>query len=174
MDADQNVILLDTAARIWDATGSTAADRIRLDQRTGDFLAEGNVQFQPPARQGPEEELRDALRRRAPAGHRAQDGLAQSQPHDSLRGRTPTCGRAPTAYRRVWTWIVDPQKRTLVADGHVVTNLWEEPKEDRKSQEEERAPPVLTEVHAAHMVYTEEDRLATTPAACVSIVRACR
>ena len=43
MDADQNVILLDTGARIWDASGSTAADHIRLDQRTGDFLAEGNV-----------------------------------------------------------------------------------------------------------------------------------
>ena len=43
MDSDQNVILLDTGARMWDPTGSTTADRIRLDQRTGDFLAEGNV-----------------------------------------------------------------------------------------------------------------------------------
>ncbi len=29
MDADQNVILLDTGARMWDSTGSTTADRIR-------------------------------------------------------------------------------------------------------------------------------------------------
>ena len=41
MDAD--VILLDTSARVWDAAGSTAGDHIRLDQRTGDFVAEGNV-----------------------------------------------------------------------------------------------------------------------------------
>jgi hypothetical protein len=32
MDSDQNTILLDTGARMWDATGSTSADRIRLDQ----------------------------------------------------------------------------------------------------------------------------------------------
>ena len=30
---------------MWDATGSTAADRIRMDQRTGDFTAEGHVSF---------------------------------------------------------------------------------------------------------------------------------
>ena len=40
-DADHNVILLDTGARMADATGMTAADRIRMDQRTGDFTAEG-------------------------------------------------------------------------------------------------------------------------------------
>src|ERR1039458_6297515 len=43
MDADQNVILLDTGARMWDAAGSTLADHIRMDERTGDFTAEGNV-----------------------------------------------------------------------------------------------------------------------------------
>ena len=51
---------------------------------------------------------------------------------------------------------LDPQKRTLVADGHVVTNLWEEPKDDKKKK---AATPVLTEVHAGHMVYTEASRL---------------
>ena len=58
----------------------------------------------------------------------------------------------------------DPQKRTLVADGHVVTNLWEEPKDDKpkgdKNAEKKKvANPVLTEVHSAHMVYTEASRL---------------
>jgi hypothetical protein len=76
-----------------------------------------------------------------------------------------TCGRAPTAYRPTWwTWTRDPQKRTLVADGHVVTNLWEEPKDAAKKKGARR--PVLTVVHAPRLVYTEENRLATTPAAC--------
>ena len=52
----------------------------------------------------------------------------------------------------------DPQKRSLVADGHVVTNLWEEPKDD-KDKKKKSGPPVLTEVRAAHMVYTESNRL---------------
>jgi lipopolysaccharide export system protein LptA len=47
-------------------------------------------------------------------------------------------------------------KRTLVADGHVITDLWEEPKDEQKKK---TATPVLTEVRASHMVYTEDDRL---------------
>ncbi len=43
-----------------------------------------------------------------------------------------------------------------MADGHVVTNLWEEPKDEKKKK---TATPVLTEVHAGHMVYTEATRL---------------
>ena len=47
--------------------------------------------------------------------------------------------------------------RVLVADGSVVTNLWEEPKDP---QEKKTATAVLTEVRAPHLVYTEKDRLA--------------
>ena len=101
MDADQNVILLDTGARIWDATG---IDRGRshppgpADRR---FRRRGQCHLQPSARQGPEEELRNALRRRPPAGHRPQDGLAQSQSPDSLRRRGPhVAGRQPHTCRR--------------------------------------------------------------------------
>jgi len=34
---------LDGGAAVSDATGTTTADHIRLDERTDDFLAEGNV-----------------------------------------------------------------------------------------------------------------------------------
>ncbi len=50
----------------------------------------------------------------------------------------------------------EKDKKVLVADGHVITNLWEEPKDEAKKK---TATPVLTEVHAGHMVYTEESRL---------------
>ena len=65
------MILLETSARMWDSTGSTSADRIRMDQHTGDFTAEER-EFQPAARPGPKEEFPDALGRRAAAGARAQ------------------------------------------------------------------------------------------------------
>ena len=49
------------------------------------------------------------------------------------------------------------KKRTLVADGHVVTNLWEEPKdEEQEKARRRRCSPKST---PAHMVYTEADRL---------------
>src|ERR1051325_7476531 len=44
-----------------------------------------------------------------------------------------------------------------VADGSVVTNLWEEPKDEQKRK---TAVPMLTEVRAPHLVYTEADRQA--------------
>jgi lipopolysaccharide export system protein LptA len=47
-----------------------------------------------------------------------------------------------------------------------VTNLWDEPKDDKAKDDKAKdakakkaANPVLTEVHAAHMVYTEANRL---------------
>jgi lipopolysaccharide export system protein LptA len=58
---------------------------------------------------------------------------------------------------------VDREKKTLVADGNVVTNLWEEPKNDPKNPSAKKKPatdPVLTVVHATHLIYTEENRLA--------------
>jgi lipopolysaccharide export system protein LptA len=63
---------------------------------------------------------------------------------------------------------LDREKRGLVADGNVATNLWEVPKGSKQpaggaakgSPAKPAAPPVLTEVHAPHLVYTEENRLA--------------
>jgi lipopolysaccharide export system protein LptA len=59
---------------------------------------------------------------------------------------------------------IDREKRALVADGHVITDLWDSNKDDSKDGKESKAPkkpagpPVLTETRAAHMVYTEQDR----------------
>jgi len=43
LDQPNNRIDLFGTARVWDNTGSADADRILLDQKTGDFTAEGNV-----------------------------------------------------------------------------------------------------------------------------------
>ena len=43
LDQPNNVINLTGAARIWDSTGSADADKIVMNQMSGDFTAEGNV-----------------------------------------------------------------------------------------------------------------------------------
>jgi len=43
LDQQKNKINLTGSARVWDATGSADADKILLDQATGDMSAEGNV-----------------------------------------------------------------------------------------------------------------------------------
>ncbi len=156
MDSDQNLIVLDTAARMSDPTGSTSADRIRLDQRTGDFTAEGNVNSSrlPDKDQKKSSEM---LSGDAPL-------QATARKMDSRnRNRTIHYEGGANLWQganRIQADVVDidreKEKKILVADGHVVTNLWEEPKDEAKKK---TATPILTEVHAAHMVYTEEGRL---------------
>jgi lipopolysaccharide export system protein LptA len=158
MDAAQNLILLDNAARIWDATGSTAADHIRLDQRTGDFVAEGNVTSS---------RLPDKDQKKNSEMLSGDDPLQATARKMDSRNRNRQIHYEGAVHmwqgaNRIEADVVDvdrsldPQKRTLVADGHVLTNLWEEPKDEKTKK---AATPVLTEVHAGHMVYTEASRL---------------
>ena len=156
MDADQNVIVLDAAARVWDATGSTTADHIRMDQRTGDFAADGNVvSSRLPDRD--EKKNSEML-----SGDEPLQATAQKM-ESRNRNRNIHYEGAVNLWQganRIRADVVDIErstdKRTLIADGHVITNLWEEPKDAEKKT----AAPVLTEVRAARMVYTDENRLA--------------
>jgi lipopolysaccharide export system protein LptA len=163
MDADQNLIVLDTAARMWDATGSTAADHIRLDQRTGDFLAEGNVTSS---------RLPDKDQKKNSEMFSGDDPLQATARKMDSRNRNRQIHYEGAVHmwqgaNRIQADVVDvdrnqdPQKRTLVADGHVVTDLWEEAQDDKNRDDKKKkaATPVLTEVHAGHMVYTEASRL---------------
>ena len=135
LDADHNVIVLDTGARMADATGMTAADRIRMDQRTGDFTAEGNVN----SSRMPEKDKK-----------KNSEMLAGDEPlHAQARKMESTNRNRKLHYEgNVLMWQganriqgdvvdLDREKRILVADGNVVTNLWEEPKD---AAEEERPP----------------------------------
>ncbi|MEO8371503.1 MAG: LptA/OstA family protein, partial [Candidatus Solibacter sp.] len=158
MEGEQ--IQLDTGARIWDASGSTAGDHITLDQATGNFVAEGNVQSsrlpERDAKKNPEmlsgDEPLQATARKMDSRNRNRQihyegGVKMWQGANRISADVVDIDRT-----------VDPQKRSLVADGHVVTNLWEEPK-DEKDKKKKSGPPVLTEVRAARMVYTESNRL---------------
>ena len=43
LEQDKNLMTLDGGARMWDLTGSAAADKIVTNQKTGDFTADGHV-----------------------------------------------------------------------------------------------------------------------------------
>jgi len=155
LDSDQNVIVLDTNARMSDATGSTTADRIRLDQRTGDFTAEGSVKSSrlPDKDQKKNSEM---LSGDEPLQAMARKMDSRNQNHTIHYEGAVTMWQGANRIQAE-NVDLDRQKRTLVADKNVVTNLWEEPKEEQKKK---GAVPVLTVVRAGHLVYTEENRLA--------------
>ncbi|HEX3742407.1 MAG TPA: LptA/OstA family protein [Bryobacteraceae bacterium] len=156
-DQKQNVMNLDGAAQVSDATGTTAADHIRLDQRTDDFLANGNV---ASTRLPDKSQKNDSSML---AGDAPMNAEAQKMESSNRAGnhRTRYQGGA-----RVWqganrisaeTIEIDRDKHTLLADGNVVTEAWQQPKDDSKKK---NAAPVLTKVYAPHLVYTDQDRLA--------------
>src|SRR6185369_15394894 len=174
LDSDQSLILLENSARMWDATGSTSADHIRMDEKTGDFTAEGGVNSSrlPDKDQKKNSEMLSG----------DQPLQAQARKMDSKnRNRTLRYEGDATMWQgankiQASNIDVDREKRMLVADGNVVTNLWEQPKDTppkdtppkdtpAKDAKKSAAPakkapatPILTVVHASHMVYTEADR----------------
>ncbi len=156
LDADHNLILLDTAARMADATGTTSADRIRMDQRTGDFTAEGNVSS---SRLPEKDKKKNSEMLSGDEPLHAQARRMDSSNHNRKLHYEGSVLMWQGANRIQGEVVdLDREKRTLIADGNVVTNLWEEPKDPKKKS---TTPPVLTEVRAPHLVYTEADRLAT-------------
>jgi len=154
LNSEENVMLLDTTARVWDGAGSTSADHIRLDQRTGNFTAEGAVNSS-----------------RLPDKSQKNSGmLSGDEPLQAQARKMVSANRDRTVHYEgnvsLWqganriqanTVDVDREKQTLVADGAVISNLWEQPKDEQKKKS---AAPVLTVVHASHLVYTDRDRLA--------------
>jgi len=163
LDSGQNVILLETSARVWDETGSTSAAHISMDQRTGDFTAEGQVSSSrlPDQDQKKNSEMLSG----------DQPVEAQARKMDSSNHNRAIHYEGGVTMRqganRIQAGVIDVnrEKRTLVADGNVVTNLWEDP-HPRPAEAAGTPPgprplaPVLTVVHAQHLVYTEENRLA--------------
>ena len=155
LDSDQNILLLDTNARMSDGSGSTSADHIRMDQRTGDFTAEGHVNSSRLPDKDPQ---KNSQMLNGDEPMHAQARKMDSADHNRRMHYEGNVLMWQGANRiQAETIDLDREKRTLVADGHVVTNLWEEPKDDQKKK---GAVPVMTVVHAAHLAYTEENRLA--------------
>ncbi len=165
----ENRITLDKHARMWDSTGNTIADRIVLDEKSGNFTAEGHVNTS---------RLPDQSKKKSDSAMLSGDEPLQavarfmsSANHNKL---VKYDGDAV-----LWQGVnriqadhveIDREKRSIMADGHVVTQSREENKADDASaaapaapapaKPADPAPPIFTLVKAPHMIYTDEDRLA--------------
>jgi len=181
LDSDKNVILLDTSARMWDATGSTSADHIRMDERSGDFIAEGGV---TSTRLPEKDQNKNSQMLSGDEPMQAQARKMESTNHNRTVHYEGGVSMWQGANRIQASVIdLDREKRGLVADGNVVTNLWEQPKDEdakpapqnskageknqksgqknqKSAQPKKAGSPVLTVVHAQHLAYTEANRLA--------------
>lgn len=155
MEPLENVITLETKARLWDSTGSTAADHIRMDQRTDHLLADGHVTSSrlPDKKKSASEMLNGDEPLQAIAA------TMTASDHNRLihyEGKVVLWqGASRVQADRV---DIDRVHRRLVADGSVATQFMEQPKAEKKAAPKE---PLFTLVRAQHLLYTEENRLAT-------------
>jgi lipopolysaccharide export system protein LptA len=152
----EDLMQLDTGVSMSSATGGTTADHIQIDQNTGNFTAEGKVYSTSLPDQSQKKKSSEMLSGDDPLHVTAKRMVSTDRNRKVHYEGAVTMWQGANKIQGE-TVDLDRDKRTLVADRNVITNLWEQPKDDSKKQ---AARPSLTEVHAARLVYTEDNRRA--------------
>ncbi|HYP15108.1 MAG TPA: LptA/OstA family protein, partial [Bryobacteraceae bacterium] len=153
-------ITLDGAARFWDPSGSTSADTIVMNQRSGDMTAEGSVNST-----------------RLPEKNKKQEGLLSSDQPVFAKAAHMTSTAENSAIRyegealmwqganRLQADRIDINRKSgqLEANGKVVSQLLD--KADSKPKSGAKAPAkqkeqMFTVVRAPKMTYSDKQRIA--------------
>ena len=160
LDNDKNIMDLDTGARIWDAGGSTSGDHIQLDQKSGNYVASGHVNTSHvPDKDDPKKNSNSS-------------GLLDGdEPIQGMADRMTSANHNRLVHYEgsavLWQGSdrvqadsidIDREKKTLKADGKVVSQLLDKPKGD--DAKKRNTAQVFTLVKAPSLVYTDDDRLA--------------
>jgi len=150
-----NRITLYGSARLWDPEGSVSAERIILDQKTGDTLAEGDAA---------------AMRMPTKASGKPSALLSEEQPIQARAQRIKLSGdKRVSRYEGnavLWQggnrieadWVeIDRRDRRLSAGGHVRNQLLDTRTNAKETSEQQ---PVFSVVEAPSLVYADETRTA--------------
>ncbi len=160
LENDKNLMTLDTGARIWEPTASTDSDQIKIDQKTGNFAADGHVNTSqiPDNSKNPKKKATPGL-------------LDDDQPTQATADHMTSANKNKLLHYEgnavVWQEAnritadrvdIDREKQVLRASGKVVTQFLDKPPAEPKPKEP--PAPVFTIVKSADLVYTDADRLA--------------
>ena len=158
LDQPNNLIDLTGAARVWDSTGSADADKIQLDQKSGDFSADGNVSST-----------------RLPDKKKEGSGgmLSEDEPlHARAKKMRSTDNSQQIRYEGnavLWqganrleadTVEIDRENSVLKAHGHVMSQLLDKATDNSKKPATKQAARVFTVVKAPELEYSDEERVA--------------
>lgn len=160
LDQPKNLITLFTEARVWDTTGSADADKILLDQKSGDFTAQGNVNST---------RMPDKKKDQSSSGM-----LSQDEPlHAKSKNMASTDNNLKIRYEGnalLWQGAnrlqadvveIDRDNNILKAHGHVISQLLDKAKDDdTRKPATKPAARVFTVVKAPELTYNDDDRLA--------------
>lgn len=168
---DANVMTLVRDARLSDGQGTTAGDTIRIDQATGDFDATGHV-FTTRLPEKDDKAESGMLDKGEPTLGSADRVISANRNH--LVKYSGNAAVWQTSNRVQADRIdIDRDKKSIVAEGKVVTQFEDKPKADASVETSGSGPlaaipaakqpgkqPTFTVVKAPHMLYTDTERLA--------------
>ncbi len=155
LEQQKDLITLDGSARVSDPTGSAAADRIVMNQKSGDYTAEGRVvSTRLPDRKGKSSAMlsnQETLQARARRMVSTENNQKIHYDGDAVAWQ----GANRVAADRL---DIDRTRQIMEAHGKVVSQFVDKSKKDEPAKP---APaPVFTVVRAPDLVYTEETRVA--------------
>jgi len=160
LDQSKDLMILDGSARILDPTGAVNADHIVMNQKSGDYTAEGHVSS-----------TRQPDRKGASSAMLSNDEVMQAVADKMIS----TGGNKHIRYEghaRAWQGAnrvdadrieIDRDRRVMEAHGKVVSQFADKSQEnnqDKKSKSKGPAAPMFTVVRAGDLVYTEDTRVA--------------
>ncbi len=151
-------ITLDGGARVWDPAGSTAGNHIVLDQKTNDFVAEGNVtSTRLPDKKGKSATMLSQEEAMQAKASRMYSTDRQSVIH--YEGNAVLWQGANRLHADSVT--IDRGNEVLTAKGKVFSQFVDEPKAQKgKPAPKQKPAPVYTTVRAQELVYTGKEKLA--------------
>ena len=160
LDQPKDLMTLDGSARIWDPTGSVNADRIVMNQKSGDYTADGHVSStRQPDRKG----ASSAMLSNNEVMQAVADRMISTGDNKHIRYE---------GHARAWQGAnrvdadrieIDRDRRVMEAHGKVVSQFADKSQEnsqDKKSKTKGPSAPVFTVVRASDLVYTEDTRVA--------------
>jgi lipopolysaccharide export system protein LptA len=167
LDQSKDLMTLDGSARMLDPTGSVNADRIVMNQKSGDYTAEGHVSS-----------TRQPDRKGASSAMLSNDEVMQAVADKMIS----TGGNKHIHYdgnARAWQGAnrvdadrieIDRDRRVMEAHGKVVSQFADKSQDKnpdkpdknpgKSSKSKGPAAPIFTVVRATDLVYTEETRVA--------------
>jgi lipopolysaccharide export system protein LptA len=172
LDQLNNRIDLNGAARVWDPTGSADADKILLDQKSGDFSAEGNVSStRMPDKSNKPSDSGGMLSQSEPLHARA---AKMRSSDNNLQIRYEGHAVLWQGANRLEADVVEINREDsmLKAHGHVVSQLLDKAQSDDPPNDGAKAKPassksatktalpVFTVVRSPELEYKDDERIA--------------
>jgi lipopolysaccharide export system protein LptA len=166
LDQKTDMMTLEKGARVWDPTGSATAEKILMNQKSGDFTAEGHVaSTRMPDPKGNSSAMLNT--------DEIMQARAQKMVSTDTNSKIHYEGNAVAwqGSNRVEAERLDIDRDAgiMEADGKVVSYFVDKDKGEKAADGKTKAKaqpktnaagPIFTVVHAPHLTYTEDTRVA--------------